>query len=70
MNDVKFSRRLSIQMGIHPRFRKHLRVAALLLTVGELIVGWIAFKRADFLGAYAMGAYLAKEHVISRIIGE
>jgi hypothetical protein len=68
MSAVQFSKRLRKQVHLghsHPR----LRVLALLLTLGEVAVAYIMFRRTDFLGAYAMGAYLAKEHVIARFMG-
>lgn len=71
MNDnVTFSKQLQRRYaGL--RFRKHhLRLLAVALTLGEVYVGWVLFKHADWLGAYAMGAYLAKEHVIARVVGE
>lgn len=50
--------------------RTYLRILAVIVTLGEVFIGYLCFKRSDFLGAYAMGAYLSKEHVIQRILGK
>lgn len=66
---VKFSKSLQRRYrGLGLLHHTHLRVLALALTVGEVVVGYSLFRSHDWLGAYAMGAYLVKEHVITRFV--
>jgi hypothetical protein len=69
-DQVTFSAALIRSGHLRSRTRTTLRIVAATLTVGEVVVGYICFRRADFLSAYAMGAYLAKEHFIARVMGD
>lgn len=68
---VTFSQRLLREQHARAPYslRHSLRLCAFLLTVGEVLVVFVLFRRMDFLGCYATAAYLAKEHVIGRITG-
>lgn len=64
---LRFSPKLLREQGAPRRqLRPYLRLCALVLTLSEVVIGYLLFRRTDFLGCYMMAAYLAKEHVISR----
>jgi len=71
LEQIRFSSRLQREQHVS-RFRglrPYLRFCAFFLTIGEVMVGYLLFKHTDYLGCYAVTAYLAKEHVIARVIG-
>lgn len=70
LEEITFSAKLLREQNVRRHSVRHyLRFCALCLTLGEAVVVFFLFRRMDFLGCYAMAAYLAKEHVINRFTG-